>query len=968
MLTPQTVPVVLAQGVDSKTDSRSVVPGKLVRLQNARLTNPGRIRKRFGYDQIGAAPAGSVLASHKGQLFVGTGAEAYSYAASGLVDKGVLESLGVSVLPVRRDAYTQATPDCAVHPLGVSVYTWETSAGGAQYAVFDTATGQPIVSGVALGTTAARPKPIVLGNYVVVVYYETASNLLSFVAIPAAAPLSPHAPATFAANPHTSKVFDAAPIGDRLFLAYRNNSGGASQLSLRYLTTTLTASNEVTISATVGACLGIFGNDTDRDVWVAYYDGSAVKLLAADYGLAGLTLSAATVEKLASVRAVTGTAQGSTATLFYEVSAAQTYNTRVRAATATIGGTVSGVKSLLRSVGLASKPFRAAGRIHLLVAHQSVLQPTYFLATESGAIVGKLAAGVGGGLTSSPMLPEAAEGAGAVSIAYLQADRIGSQGGTVFAQVGVMAASFDVAASPSTVELSDDLHISGGMLAMYDGAQVCEHGFHLYPENVTAAASGTGVFNGQYQIAVLYEWMDGYGLLHRSAPSVPVTVAATNAAQFDIVIPTLRLTDKATPVSVVVYRTEANQAIFYRSTSIGSPLLNSKTADTVSFTDSVADATLTGHEQLYTTGGEVENIAAPAPSFVTSYRNRAIVIAAESPLEWWFSKQVTPGVPAEFSDVLYATVEAEGGGLTGAIQMDDKLVLFKRSKVYYVVGSGPSANGLNNDYSDPLPVPTDCGCVNPRSLVLTPAGVMFQSAKGICLLGRDLSVSYVGADVEAWNDATVTSARLIPNTREVRFTLDTGEILVFDTYVRQWMTDTRLAAVDSAIFGGLFTFLAADGKIKQERPGSFTDAGEPILIALTTSVLSFAGISGYQRVWKVVIRGDYRSPHRLTVRIASDDSPAAEQNASVDTATILAPGALGGSTFDADTEDPGGGRFPPYVWAVGLVKQKCSSVQIAIEESQSGPEYGEGLSLAALTFEVGIARGTTRVPADRSFG
>jgi hypothetical protein len=149
-LVPSKVPVRLGK-LDTKTDDRWGIPGNLTASQNLIFDNWPKLRKRNGYAQITKAAAGAMLASYKSQLLLGSGAEAFSYATSGLVDKGVLESLTVGARAVRRDAYAESVPDSAVHPLGITVYTWESSVGGAQYSVFDTATGQPIVSGVSLG-------------------------------------------------------------------------------------------------------------------------------------------------------------------------------------------------------------------------------------------------------------------------------------------------------------------------------------------------------------------------------------------------------------------------------------------------------------------------------------------------------------------------------------------------------------------------------------------------------------------------------------------------------------------------------------------------------------------------------------------------------------------------------------------------------------------------------------------------
>lgn len=993
-LVEQKIPLVF-RGLDTKTDPRHQVVGDLVTLQNVRLDAYPKLLKRYGYGPLVAADSGSLLAAYKNQLLIGTGSEAESYTSRGtLVDKGVLESLSLSVQPAVRNAYTQQTCDMAVHSAGITVYTSESIEAGStvsRYSVFDSATQQPIVSNALVAANALRPKPFALGNYVVIIYFDSVSTDLRQIAIPVVSPSSPLAASDLANDPQTAPVvYDATLIAGTLYLAYVTTTG---KIAVTTLSPALVAGSEaqlITVTDPTTATLGIFG-DTSDNVWIGFGRFTShgppttiVSVAAFTSALAPLLVSTPIETFIGTVHNITGIASvTTTATLFYEVTGAVTYNTLVRTSTVTVGGSISGTGVFLRSVGLASKPFYYLGRTHLLLAYQSTLQSTYFLASGT-TVVGKAAPGVGGGLTANAsMLPEACTvDTGVFSMAYLQADQLSSSGGDVFTQAGVQGATWDFSAAPVALELSDDLHITGGILSMYDGAQVCEHGFNLFPEAIVFQATGSGAFTGSYQTFAIYEWMDNYGQIHQSSPSPVATVVATSKAGFSYTVPTLRLTSKVTPIGIAIYRTVANGTAFFRVTSISSPLLNSTAVDTVSTTDAVADATLTGNAQPYTNpdnvAAEVPNLPVPAPVHIGRYRNRAIVIPAESPFQWLFSKALVPGNPVEFNpQQLFQAVEQDGGALTCSMEMDDKLVLFSADRLRYAVGDGPAANGANSDYTNAYHIPSDVGCANPRSLVLIPQGIMFQSAKGIYLLDRGLGVHYIGAGVEAFNSATVTSAKLLPNTRCVLFTLDTGVALPYDytglvimdgimQRPGMWGVWTGHDAADAAIFGGLITYLQPGGTVLQQTPGAWSDNGQPILQALTTSWLSFAGISGYQRVWRFNVRGDYRSPHILNVSVAVDDNPG-----TVQTERVILPGDILGEqpVFDTtvfDTDSPGGGAYPPYEFTVKLRRQKCASVQITIQEQQTGPDFGEGFALSAITFLVGGIKGLHKVPANRS--
>ena len=975
----QVIPVAFS-GLQTKTDPRWLLKGDTTLLQNVRLDEYPKFRKRYGYSELTAADSGALLTAYKSQLFLGTPKEAFAYSQNSgtLTDKGVWESLSLSVQPAVRNAYSQTSPDMAVHPAGLTVYTYESAESGStisRYSIFDNVTQQPIVSGALVAANALRPKPFALGNYIVILYQDTSLSHLRFIAIPVVSPMAPLAPVDLAIDPATSPaVFDAELISGTLFLAYATSGG---KIAVTSLSSSLVAGAEAQLITAVPLAISIFG-DPSHNVWVAYaVSGGSVMVAAFTFAL-GPLLAPTTVDgSPGAIRNITGIAPTTTtATIYYEATGSQTYNNLIKTATVTVGGMVSGLGVLVRSVGLASKPFYYLGRVHVLVAYDSPLQRTYFLFSGSGAlattVVGKVAPGVGGGLTArASLLPEAnTVSPGVFSMAYLQTDRLTSVGGNVFTQAGVQGATWDFTRRQYALELSDDLQITGGILYMYDGAQVCEHGFNLFPEPLAFSGDIGGPFNGTYQAFAVYEWMDNYGQVHQSAPSPVATFVTTTTAHWSYTVPTLRLTEKKTPIVIAIYRTIANQTNFFRVTPISTPLLNDPTVDTVSFTENIGDATLIGNAQPYTNPdnnlSEVENLPAPAPLHISRYRNRAVIIPAENPFQWIFSKALVPGNPVEFNpQQLFQAVEQDGGALTCSIEMDDKLILFAKDRLRYAVGDGPAPNGTNSDYSNAYHIPSDVGCANPRSLVLIPNGVMFQSAKGIYLLGRDLSVNYIGAPVEAFNAANVTAARLEPNSRRVIFTLDTGVALAFDYYVGKWAVWTAHNAADATVFEGLLTYVQPTGSIRQQTPGLFTDVGEPILIGLTTSWLSFAGISGVQRVWRFNLRGDYRSPHILTVSVAVDDNPGTIQTERVDALTVMGPQPIFDTTT-FDTDNPGGGAYPPYEFTIKLARQRCASVQITIQEQQVGPTYGEGFSLSAITFLAGVDRGTHKVPANRS--
>jgi hypothetical protein len=445
---------------------------------------------------------------------------------------------------------------------------------------------------------------------------------------------------------------------------------------------------------------------------------------------------------------------------------------------------------------------------------------------------------------------------------------------------------------------------------------------------------------------------------------VGVTFKVTNLAGIIHTIPTLRLTAKQTfsnPVEVVTYRTQGNGSVLYRASSVASPTLNSTTADTVTFYDLVQDINLISAPSVYTTGSVLENISPGPVSCLTVHKNRVFALDTTDPLKIWFSKQVVPGSPVEFSDFLTENADPSGGDVTGIASMDDKLIVFKKTSIFYLTGTGPNSIGNDNDFNL-AQLPTDSGCSNPRSICLTPMGLMYQSLKGIMLLGRSLQVSYIGADVEGYNNLTVTSAKLIENVNQVRFTLSSGLALVYDYLANQWSQFTNHSAVDATAYLDQYAYIQSGGKVMVETANLFTDDGAFIPLSLTTSWIQFAGLQGYQRVRRAMFIGDWSSPHNLLIDVAYDFDNTVAQSLN-----IAEPTAPTGTAIGFPFSFPINSGVGPYQVLVHLANQKCEAISISLSESQNSP-YGEGLRLSGLTFEIGVKKGLRRVSAANSVG
>lgn len=986
MLQKQTVSVSLAQGVETKVDPKQVIQGKLLELENAIFIKPGQVTKRNGYDNLGSIGSTAYgSASFHDELlgFDGNNVKSYSASTMNFQTKGNAVSLEIGNKPVTSNAYAQTSQSGCFHPAGLYTYVWEDSRGGIRYSVVDSSTGQQLVADALVHASAITPKVFALGSYIIIVYYVSPG--LSYRAFSVATPTTLGSAVAIntnvvAANPK----WDGAIIGNRLFLAWNST---VTAVSIRYITETLVISAALDYATEVATGGVTVWGDSYLNVWVAYYNNTAVKMVVASYALVS-TVSATAVETVANVVNLTGVMTSetsstvSTAILFYQISAAATYDHNVRSCTLSrsVATVTPGTPAVfMRSVGLASKCFVYNGARYVGLAYESTVQPSYFIANSSGTIVAKVASQIGGGLTKKVILPDVwSVSSSEFMVAWLQKTSLSVVSGVIFSNTGVISVTLSFLSSNTFLRatMGNNLHITGGLLSMYDGVSVVEHGFHVYPENAAAPAQATTtgfISPGTYSYTFVYAWTDNQGNIHRSAPSIPqqvVVPAGTSTNKVTWALPTLRLTSKRSSFSradcvIEVYRTQASGTIYYKVTSTSSPTVNDPTADTVSFADTLADATIIGNELLYTTGGVVENISTPAASLISTFKTRLVVVPSEDKQSFWVSKDTTEGSPVEFSDFFIKEIDARDGDITAVAQLDEKLILFKLNTVWVTAGDPPNATGTQDSMPIPELVQTDAGCTNPRSVVVTPAGLMRQSLKGIYLLDRSLQDTYIGAPVEAFNSEEITSAALVPNTNQVRFTTANGVCLVYDYLFNQWSTFKNIKAVDSTIFENKFCYLSTLGTMYQETPGEFTDDSAFIPMRLRTSWLSFSGLQGFQRVWQMLLLGEYKSPHRLKLRASYDFNPYATQETEINAGDLLDLPVYGeDSPYGAGS--PYGGNFPLYQFRMFMTKQKCEAIQLEIEEFQDS-DYGEGLSISALNFLVGLKSGTFKVNPSRSF-
>jgi len=943
---------------------------------------------------------------------------------------------------IRNNLNQTAVDSCvAPSGLVCTVYTeYNGSITANKYVVTDATTGQnisaPALVPVSSGTVSGGMRVFLLGVNFILMFTNTISGTayLQYVVVNATNPSIVSTNYNFGTIVTSNQLaWDAVVVGSNLYVAFYTSSSPTQTVQIsRYSEGEITSGGEPTISNFfTGFSATIISVTADvssasPNIFVSIANTVSTVGFNLQFSQYLALLYTADIFFTAAIVNLASAAQNGSCTVFDEVAHTDS-NTGlvcnyIEAQVVTVG-TAASSYVLIRSLGLASKGFIVSGVIYVLGTFSSTYQKTYFLingsksTASSPLVAAKIAYQNGWGYLGTG-IPSVSIIGSTAYIGYLYADMISAVNKTtnipanpantsipstqiagVYSQYGINLASFDFGTQNlDTAEIANVLQISGGFLWLYDGYLPVEHNFFLYPDVNQATPTDTAVWavNGgsvaakpdgatntnAYYVQFTYEWTDNQGNAYRSAPSIPIAITTTGSGTSGSLaynVPTLRVTMKtANPVKICAYRWSVAQQIYYQTTSITVPYQNITTQDSIQIVDTNSDAQILGNNILYTTGGVVEDVNAPASNVITLFDTRLWLVDAEDPNLLWYSKQVIEATPVEMSDLftLYIPPSTSTQGTTGPIEslqpMDDKLIIGKANALFYINGTGPDNTGANIAYSPATFITSSVGCANQNSWVLTPQGLMFQSDKGIWLLGRGLDTSYIGAPVEDFvTGNTVLSAVNVPETNQVRFTLSSGVTLMYDYYYGQWGTFTNVPAVSSCVFQDLHTFINGNGAVYQESPGLYLDGSSPTLIKFETGWIRLGDLQNYQRAYFFYLLGQYISPHQLFISIAYDYEQVPSQAILVQPTNYSTPFGSGVSQSPFGQQSPFGGPPALELWRVFLERQRCMAISITVEEvfdASFGVAAGGGFTLSGINMVLGFKKAFRPQPASETAG
>lgn len=1024
-----------AGGLNTKTDPKGVPATQLLVCENAVFRRATSLQKRYGYESLSQTIESSAalqssaqhLGVRDGELLAFSPTRCYSRqtGADQWSDAGQVYSVVGADRPLVKTGTQQSQPDMATLS-GVTVVAWEDSSGGVWWSVVDAVSRRILRGATQADALGQAPRCVPCGDNLHVYYTVPSRTALMAVVVDPLAPGRAVAPVTIlddldGANPR----YDAVPTkrqgtpaaiawlentSTSIRVGYVDQSGTLGAPVVGYPSVITYPAGMLPASPIAIAFGDIDGADGDR-IAVSYVTGAGTATVSVFSGGQGVIApiddlidmhggAATSAQRMAL--AIRATAAGVRATVVWEEAAAQPSE---RFCVINTLDTIAGLteSATIRSVGLAGGAFLVGADAFAVFVHDTTFFNSYValringIPTDGIVSIARMAPAAAAGAPPRHHLPTAHVVDDVVTFSLPVRERLASENNDKFREAGIRLFELDFASPQShqTVQLGRGLYLGGACMQHYDGRIWSEFGFHVGPELITAVPSALGgalTHSTTYEYRAWYEWTDAQGEIHRG-PTSQGTLVTMGVADdgVTLTLPTYRITNKPN-VRICVARSQAAKtgktAQLFRITSLdlataGQPngyVASSIGVDHVTFVDEMSDSDVALQEEIYTDGGVLSNDPAPLGAVVARSKSRLFATDPSSGTTIRYSQPIDDGYAVEWPPDLIQTVDPFGGDVTALASQDDRVVIFKESAIFVFSGDGPAINGdtATSGFTLPQLVTSDVGCTEPNSIVLTPTGHMFKSAKGIYLLGRDGGVEYVGAAVEAYNGQRIVRASVMPDRTQVVFLTDAGSTLLFDYLFGQWSTFTNHEGLDAAVVLNAYHYLRIDGRVFRETVGAYADDGKRIRLRLETAWLHMLDqLQGFQRFWYLHILGSWMSPHQLGVQYETDYSPGWTDSywldatgATSSTGWITGANAnpigvepIAGSNYGDGEYGAGeyGGTAPGvYQWRVDL-NEKGQSIRFRFEDFEAAGLAGPCFELSEMLLTGGVL-GNVRRP------
>lgn len=547
-------------------------------------------------------------------------------------------------------------------------------------------------------------------------------------------------------------------------------------------------------------------------------------------------------------------------------------------------------------------------------------------------------------------------------------------GSNVYGRAGVNCFGVDINPRDANqfLEIGSLTVFGGGVVRTYDGNSVVSAGFLNAPRiiDVSDTGAGSAIAAATYYYVATHEWWDMEG--HRHISQVPVGapyeyVVSVDTDQIDIEIKAHSFHDRsdaealeAHSQNVTLWRSNAGAGSgpFYYITSARVDPYNA-THQIYTVSDTNGTLPISGQEeQNYWLGnlGALSYDPPPPARVLCKHQQRIWAAAEDEHGVLYYSNRYTTALAGEGRNLQFPVanfVPVEPGiKITGMASLDDKLIVFTKDSIYMVFGEGPAETGFPADgFSKPRKIASGFGCVDHRSVVVTPQGVLFRSRYGFARLGRDTQVATIGSPIEDTADGypEVVSVVLLEKKEQVRWlcynsAFSDYRAIVYDYVKDRWTVfNMGLSAPTDWINYKGDCYVGNSTKALYEDQSTYSDDGTSYNMEIISPWVKFGEMNTFKRVWRVVGLGEHVDDHDLTVSLAYNfnDSWVSVYN------------------YD-ETETAGWG--PPYRWRIHVPRQKCQAICVKIEDVDPAAGASAAFVLNSLGFEFGLQEGLIRGP------
>lgn len=505
--------------------------------------------------------------------------------------------------------------------------------------------------------------------------------------------------------------------------------------------------------------------------------------------------------------------------------------------------------------------------------------------------------------------------------------------------------------------------IGGSNPMIFDGNTLHELCFFQVPKQPSLAQSTGGtIADGTYSVLVVLEFTTKNGFLVRSAPSASTSITISAGSGTASINTTLygmnqsnlyRGSDSIITAREVLYITEAGGTIFYRcktvvgsteGTGYGYPISYTSLENGRAIYSADGDTPI-----LYTDSGELPATPVPPLRYITTWNNRLWGAGDPESKSIYYSKVNQLNIAPEFSEALTISTQELTDEVQGIKGFSDKLIIASRQSIYFTYGEGPDNLGGGGDFAQIEQVLGVSGTLSHDSMAVTSQGLWYESDRGVYLFDQGMQAQYAGAVFEDDLDSSIKNSVVKVKDQVVVFA--TGSKLIeLDYYFNIWSKSTGITPIGIQSHNGDLYILDDSDQVWKKDDTVFKDDTTSYAMGIESGWMSFAGLTGFQRLYRIFLVCEYKSNHTLRLSIAYDYSSSYTDSVVID-------------PTDGTDDDT-------YRFSVHASVQKCQAFRIKLEEVIVDGTSGthESLQVNFVGLQIGAKRGQPKLKDAQKLG